>query len=114
MDKFSGFIIIFYSFVFLFTVISYIFSKRLNKGQKDIVKSLYIREAKVDKEKEWEEKEKSSMKNLKSGNIKCHLLRNSSPIYNVKNWVDEMREFLKRPVCKELFSLEGNDIDEEH
>ncbi len=112
MDKFIGFIIIFYSIILLFTIISYIFSKRLNRNQKDVGKNLYIREKEVDEE--WIEKEKSCMKNLKNGNIKCHLLRNSAPIYNVKNWVGEMRTFLKKPVCKEIFSLEGNDIDEEH
>lgn len=112
MDNFSGFITILYTVILLFTIISYVFSKRLNRTQKNVGKSLYIREKEVDQE--WVQKEKTSMENLKNGNIKCHLLRNSAPIYNVKNWVDEMKSFLKRPICRELFSLEGNDIDEEH
>jgi hypothetical protein len=95
-----------------FTIASFLFSKRLNSDKKKSTKHLYIRESEVNDR--WIEKEKSSIRNLKNGNIKCHLLRNSSPVYNVKNWVIEMRGFFKKPVSKELFLLEGKDVDEEY
>lgn len=112
MDKFTEFTVIFYFIISLLTIVSFKFSKRLNGNNKKADKALYIREMQVDKK--WIIKEKNSMKNLKTGKIKCHLLKNSAPVYNVSNWVNEMKLFIGKPICKDLFLLEGNDIDEEH
>ncbi len=112
VDNFSGFVTIFSFIIALLSIISFMFSIRVNKSKKKCVKNLYIRKMEVDEK--WIKKEKNSMKNLKRGNIKCHILKNSAPTYNVGNWVKEMNFFMKKPIFMDLFLIEGNDADEEH
>lgn len=56
-------------------------------------------------------RESAMMEALRNGEIKCHILPNSAPEYKVEEWVVHMVQFVDKPICKQLFSLKGYDID---
>jgi hypothetical protein len=50
------------------------------------------------------------MESLKNGEIKCHLLKNTSEEYEVGQWVSDMRYFMKKPIFKQILSMKGHDL----
>lgn len=54
------------------------------------------------------------MEDLMNGRIKCHILPNSASSFKVESWVSGMLNFMKKPIYKQILSLEGKNIDEEY
>jgi hypothetical protein len=79
------------------TILSLMFSLRLSrKGRK----------------KQKRENKGDLMQELREGGIKCHILPNDAPVFNTKKWIIAMHKFMRKPIYKQLMSLEGTDIDE--
>lgn len=51
---------------------------------------------------------------LKQGKIKCHILPNKARLYDVGEWINEIEDFIEKPIYEQLMKLEGHDIDEEY
>lgn len=75
-------------------------------------KSAYIRNRKASPE--MKRRERESMEALDNGEIKCQLLRNNAKPHDVGKWVGNMKEFMSKPIYKQLLLLEGNDLDGEN
>lgn len=58
--------------------------------------------------------EDSLMDELLNGQIKCHVLKNNSPIYDPNIWKTEMQNFLSKPITQELLLLEGKNFNEKY
>lgn len=110
MDNFD---IVYFIIISLITttlvVMSFVLSARHNskmrKGKKE--KYNWVRSA----SKEIKEDELFIMSELMEGEIKCHKLPNSALPYNVGKWVNNMENFMEKPIFMQLLEMKGHDME---
>lgn len=110
-NEFSIFLIIIFMVVLIAIAVVLVLSARPDKKIKKHIRSGYVVKRRVSEKVQRMEAE--SMRALDFGEIKCHLIKNSANPHDVGKWVDGMKEFVKKPIYKELLEMKGNGVDGE-